>query len=239
MNITFRCDPSLMDTLVRPVPAKFTLPDWLRAMPTKAFSELHGRDIRTVKQCPPFIDAMTHGFMILLPCDVRVDHGEFSWSWDLPPLTVDEHPNAPLSFHVPAQIAGAPFHDGHSSALKFNSFWTIELEAGWSLFATHPVNRDDLPFRLLTGLVSADRFTDVGINFPAVWTQPEFTGLLPRGTPVAQCFPVPRVHTNLIYESLSPEKSRQYTLLVKEVMQTPGVYRKRFRAKLRDSGGRQ
>ena len=52
--------------------------------------------------------------------------------------------------------------------MKFNSFWTIQLDAGWSLFATHPVNRDDLPFRLLSGLVDADRFYDGGINFPAV-----------------------------------------------------------------------
>lgn len=235
MNIVFRCDPALIDVLPRPVPAKLTLPEWLRAMPAKSFSELHGRDIRTVKQCPPFVDAMTHGFMILLPCEVFVEHGEFSWNWELPPLTVVEHPNSPLSFHVPAQIAGAPFHDGHSSALKFNSFWTIELESGWSLFATHPVNRDDLPFRLLTGLVSADRFTEVGINFPAVWTQPEFTGVLPRGTPVAQCFPVPRSPTNLVYETLSQDQSSRYTQLVNEVMHTPGIYRKRFRAKLRDS----
>ena len=51
--------------------------------------------------------------------------------------------------------------------VKFNSFWTIELEPGYSLFATHPVNRADLPFRLLTGLVDCDRFRDVGVLFPA------------------------------------------------------------------------
>src|ERR1700712_3527929 len=87
MNITFRCDPALIDLLPRPIPAKQALPDWLRAMPAKAFSELHGREIRTVKQCPPFVDAMSHGFMILLPCDVRVEHGVFSWDWHLPPLS--------------------------------------------------------------------------------------------------------------------------------------------------------
>ncbi|MCK2125041.1 hypothetical protein, partial [Pseudomonas sp. PNPG3] len=76
----------------------------------------------------------------------------------------------------------APFSNGRS-ALKFNSFWTIELEPGWSLFATHPVNRDDLPFRLLSGLVDADRFHDGGINFPAVWIRPDFSGVLKRGTP--------------------------------------------------------
>ncbi|MBI3524367.1 MAG: hypothetical protein HY066_07530 [Betaproteobacteria bacterium] len=231
MHIIFRCDPALIDLLPRPIPARLALPDWLRNMPTKAFSELHGRDIRTVKQCPPFVDAMSHGFMILLPCDVRVDRGSFSWEWDLPPLTVKEHPRSPLSFHVPAQTTGAPFHSADFSALKFNSYWTIELETGWSLFTTHPVNRDDLPFRLLTGLVDADRFTDAGINFPAIWTQPEFTGVLPKGTPVAQCFPVPRSAPALVCESFTPEQATRYNRMVAEVLTTPGVYRKRFRAK--------
>jgi hypothetical protein len=35
------------------------LPDWLRAMPAKAHSDIHGREARTVKGCPPFVDAMT------------------------------------------------------------------------------------------------------------------------------------------------------------------------------------
>jgi len=46
--------------------------------------------------------------------------------------------------------------------LEFNSFWTIELEPGWSLFATHPVNRDDLPFRLISGLVDSIAFMTAG-----------------------------------------------------------------------------
>ncbi len=70
MRMTFRCDPALSDHLPRPVPARGALPDWLRAMPAKAHSEIHGREIRTVKQCPPFIDAMAYGVMILLPCDI-------------------------------------------------------------------------------------------------------------------------------------------------------------------------
>ena len=70
MRMIFRCDPALSDHLPRPVPARGMLPDWLRAMPAKAHSDIHGRDIRTVKQCPPFIDAMAYGVTILLPCDV-------------------------------------------------------------------------------------------------------------------------------------------------------------------------
>ena len=75
MRMIFRCDPRLSEHLLRPVPARTALPDWLRAMPAKAHSEIHGRDIRTVKQCPPFVDAMAYGVMILLSCDVTVERG--------------------------------------------------------------------------------------------------------------------------------------------------------------------
>jgi len=230
MRMIFRCDPALSDHLPRPVAARGMLPDWLRAMPAKASSDIHGREIRTVKQCPPFVDAMAYGVLILLPCDVTVDRGSFSWAWNIPEPATSGHPRAPLSFHVAAQFAQAPFARNGQAAIKFNSFWTIELEPGWSLFATHPVNRDDLPFRLITGLVDADRFHDGGINFPAVWMQPEFSGVLPRGTPVAQVFAVPRVTPQLEFECFDAAHQQAYEKTVAEVLASPNVYRKRFRA---------
>jgi hypothetical protein len=234
LRIVFRCDPHLADYLERPMPARGVLPDWLRSMPAKAYSEMHGREIRTVKQCPPFVDAMAHGFVIPLPCDISVEEGIFSWDWRIPEPAAKGHPRAPLSFHVPEQLAGAPFADGHA-ALKFNSFWTIELEPGWSLLAVHPINRDDLPFRLITGLVDSDRFHDGGINFPAVWTDREFNGILPRGTPIAQCLIVPREQPDLVFEQLEGAEKTAYESTVAEVLAEPGVYRKRFRAKRRRS----
>ena len=231
MKIIFRCDPALIDLLPRPIPARDALPDWLRRMPPRVASGVHQRSIRTVKQCPPFVDAMVHGFMVLLPCDVRVDGCRFEWDWALPPPTLAGHPRAPLSFHVPEQIAGSPLAHGTQSALKFNSFWTIELEPGWSLMAVHPVNRDDLPFRLVTGLVDADRFNEVGINFPAVWIDPGFSGVLARGTPLAQCYPVRRDAPELVCEAMSSERAAGYDALAARIMAAPGVYRKGYRGR--------
>jgi hypothetical protein len=231
MRMIFRCDPALSDHLPRPVPARSALPDWLRAMPATAHSEIHGRDIRTVKQCPPFVDAMAYGVLILLPCDVIVERGLFSWEWAIPEPATSGHPRAPLSFHVPAQFADAPFAKAGQAAIKFNSFWTIELDPGWSLFATHPVNRDELPFRTISGLVDADRFYDGGINFPALWTQPEFSGVLKKATPVAQILAVPRTAPELVFENFDVEHGAAYSRTVAEVLATPGVYRKRFRAR--------
>ena len=46
-------------------------------------------EVRTVKQCPPFVDAMSHGFVIPLPCDIHVRDGVLSWDWDHPALSID------------------------------------------------------------------------------------------------------------------------------------------------------
>jgi len=231
MKITFRCDPALIDLLPRPRPAQAALPDWLRAMAPRQPSALHGRPIRTVKQCPPFVDAMGFGFVIGLPCDVTVDDGRFGWHWPEAQVGVPGHPRAPLSFHVAEQLAGSPLAQGGRSAIKFNSFLTIELEPGWSLLAQHPVNRLDLPFRTLSGLVDADRFHAVGINFPALWTEPGFSGVLPRGTPVAQCHPVRREALELVCQPMSAGDVQRYDDLARRILAGPGVYRKGYRRK--------
>ncbi len=230
MRIVFRCDPALQGLLPRPEPARAMLPDWLRQMPRHAASDMHAGDVRTVKHCPPFIDAMSHGFTIPLPCDVQVEAGRLSWQWAVPPLAATAHPRAPLAFHAPAQLQGTPFHTPGQVAVKFNSFWTVELEPGWSLFAMHPVNRPDLPFRLLSGLVDSDRFHNVGILFPAVWANPAWEGVLPRGTPVAQCFPVPRAPVDYSYQTFSEADSARYATTAAALLAGPNHYRKTFRA---------
>ena len=153
MRMIFRCDPALSEHLPRPVRgAQRAAPDWLRTMPANARSEIHGRDIRTVKQCPPFVDAMAYGVMIPLPCDVAVNHGvifmglEHSRAVDTG--TSARSPELSRPGPIRAYAAGT---ETDRAAIKFNSFWTIELDPGWSLFSTHPVNREDLPFRTIIG----------------------------------------------------------------------------------------
>ncbi len=126
---------------------------------------------------------------------------------------------------------GTPFFSPDVVIVKFNSFWTIELEQGYSLFATHPVNRADLPFRLLTGLVDCDRFCDVGVLFPAFWVDPEFEGVLPRGTAVAQCFAVERRRAELCCHRSPMRTHGGTTRLAGKLLGQPGVYRKQFRVR--------
>ncbi|HAJ21998.1 MAG TPA: hypothetical protein DCL95_18400, partial [Rhodospirillaceae bacterium] len=123
--------------LPRPIPGRQGLPDWLKTMPAQAHSALLGQDMRTVKQCPPFLDAMGGGWLMPLLCDVTVQAGlTFSWDWDLPVSKLDRLTRAPLSWHPSAQLDGVPFVEPGMAALKFNSAWTVEVPKGWSVLFT-------------------------------------------------------------------------------------------------------
>ena len=213
MKITFRCPEELLDYLPKPYSAKRGIPDWYKKMPMTAFSADLGQEVQTLKQCPPFLDAMAYGFIVPLPVDVEVDGFDFSWSWDFPQPTDDpDHPGiglysqSPLGFHSPAQAEGTPYFNERIGFAKFNCFWTIQLEAGYSLYVTHPANRYDLPFRTINGLVDADTYNEVFINFPVLWVDPDFKGVLKKGTPVAQCIAIERQEHELDIEVMNKEE---------------------------------
>jgi hypothetical protein len=230
MTLTFRCPPALESVLPRPIPAVLGLPDWFKALPQKAFNPTMGKEVETVKKCPPFIDAMTYGFLILLPIDLKVQDGEFTWNFDVPEGVVSEYSHSPIGFHDPSQIAGTPFFDEDRFIIKFNNFWTIEAPPGYSLLFTHPVNRTDLPFTTLTGLVDCDTFYDSPLNFPARWHDTGFNGVLPKGTPVAQCLPVKRESWTGNFDVLSAEATARVIATRDAIGRETDVYRRQFRA---------
>jgi hypothetical protein len=229
MALTFGCPAALEPILPRPIPAVRGLPDWFKTMPQKAFSETAGKDASTVKKCPPFVDAMIYGFLIPLAIDLEVRDGEFSWDFEVPQGYVSEFSHSPIGFHDPAQVTGTPFFEDDRFIIKFSSFWTIKAPAGYSLLFTHPVNRTDLPFTTLTGLVDCDSFHDSPLNFPARWHDATFNGVLPKGTPVAQCLPVKRENWIGQYETFSDEDQKRLIATRDKLAFEEGVYRRRYR----------
>lgn len=226
MKLTFRCHPDHEPILPRPVPAKTGLPQWLREMPANAWSGVIGADVRTLKHCPPFIDAMSYGMLMPLACDLTISDGQFHWDSPLPVIEGQNVGRSPIGAHVPEQATGAPFGSADQFVIKFMNYWTIEAPEGWSVFFCHPINRPDLPFRTLTGVVDCDVFALGLVHFPSLWTDTEFEGVLPAGTPVAQCFPIPRDKLQTEFSVLSDEQIAKQDGLRSRLASDPGVYRK-------------
>ena len=231
MQIRFRCPPELKAVLPKPIPAKRGLPDWLKEMSMNAYSADLGMEVRTVKQCPPFVDAMGFGFLMPLATDIHVDKGRFDWGWDVGPSTVGRYTRSPISFHMNTQAIGSPLFDEDRFIVKFSNFWTVELEPGYSLLVTHPFNRVDLPFLTLTGLVDADSYKDNTIQFIAAWLDADFKGVLPKGLPVAQCIPVPRQRMAMQFGELTGEAADRFIETKEAIDREPGTYRRRYRAR--------
>jgi hypothetical protein len=230
LTLSFKCDPAIIDRVPAPVPAREGLPEWVRSMPAEAFNAVLAGPEDTVKRCPPFLDAMTQGFLLPLLCDVEVQDGVLTWDFDIPAAEGD-FARSPLSFHDPSQVIGTPFHDPDRFLLKFHNVWNIQAPPGYAVLFTHPVNRFDLPFTTLTGLVDSDRYSDAPVHFPAMWTRPDFRGVLKRGTPVAQCIPVKREAWGLTAAPFTDQDRRRSRALVAQLGRERGLYRRRYRTR--------
>jgi hypothetical protein len=233
LTVAFRCPPELEKVLPRPIPAVQGLPGWFKALPSNAFSATHQKEVMTIKRCPPFIDAMTYGFLMPLVADLKIENGEFSWEHDAPPASIASYSSSPIDFHDGAQVEGTPFHEDDRFIVKFTNFWTIETPPGYSLLFTHPVNRIDLPFTTISGMVDTDLFPDNLVNFPARWHDADFSGVLPKGTPVAQCIPVKRETWAAQFAPMSAEQVQRLGSNANWLSAETDVYRRNFRAQKR------
>ncbi|MET4104292.1 hypothetical protein ABIE58_003743 [Roseovarius sp. MBR-78] len=228
--IRARCHPKLRALLPEPVPAAGALPDWLKSMPSEvAAPTLGGAAVRTLKHCPPVIDALSLGVLIPLATDITVADGEMSWHWDPPILEDALISRAPLGLHVPEQASGVPLRLACNAVVKFMNFWTLQVPDGFSLLFTHPLNREDLPFRTLSGVVDCDLFGDGYVHFPALWVDPGFEGVLPRGTPVAQVFALPRAAQGLEIGQMTEAEIARNREMQRDLAENRGVYRRKFR----------
>jgi hypothetical protein len=220
MKIRFSCPLELTDLSPQPKLARRTTADWYKQMPMNNPTG-EGPDDLTVKHCLPFIDALTLGFVIPLQADVTVKNGEFTWDWPAA--------ESPMGFHYPTQAPGVPFVDSDEVVIKAHNFWTIHTEPGYATLFTHPLNRHDLPFRTLSGLVDTDGLDSLPVHFRTMWIDPDFEGVLPAGTPVAQCIPVERARLELEIKNMGADEYAEARALKEKIKNERGYYKRHVR----------
>ena len=227
--ITFRPEsPSLDGTgATEPRPAKFYIPDWYKKIPNrgpngKKINPLTEEQDATVKNCVPLLDAFTSGYIQELNCDISVDRSgpsvQFIWPRQYPwePVRPPRHPDSMRGFVSPKGYDENPF-------LWIQPF-EFELPAGYSLLITHPFNRNDLPFQTMSAIVDTDVFPlRAEITF---YLRSDFSGVIPRGTPIFQAIPVKREEWSSVFEKYEEAHTLKYVALSRNVF--GGAYKSHF-----------
>ena len=190
MKIKFRCVPELYGHIPEPIMTRSAPPHWLEEVPETIQSEaLGGETAETFKTDPVFMRSYSLGLLFRLPCDLKIVEGEVSWDWEKPVAPKLRQVRSPISVYVPEQATGMQLGlKAQDFPLKFNNFWSIEAPRTVSLLFTHPLNREELPFRTLSGVVGYEQLKTGAFHFPAIWKQEQFEGIIPALTPIAQAF---------------------------------------------------
>ncbi len=200
-------DPNI--EFIHPQPSSKFVPEWFRKLP----GVIHG--IETIKKCVPFLDTMTSGYMIVLASDVYYDGTGFQQVSKTEQIA-KHHKDQIQTLSLPKEYDDTPY--------KWINFFVTKTPRGYSTMFVHPLNRIDLPFYSLTGIVDTDKFT-IPVNFP-FFMKKDFVGIIPAGTPIAQAIPIKRENWKSEVEDKKPYKEPWYV----SIMHNPpfGFYKKNF-----------
>lgn len=188
-------DPVYAESFRKPQPAHKDLPKWFKEQERyignkKEWAGKSGRFNHTVKACPAVFDAVAAGYLFYLDCDIYIERNE---NGDLGVVQAIDGRYQIVAFHDIQQVSQYSFDREYyddSSVLKFQTGWAAETPKGYSCMYMHPMWRDDLPFRVLPGIVDQDNYK-FAINFFFL-IRKGFQGLIPEGTPIGQIIPFKR-----------------------------------------------
>jgi hypothetical protein len=206
-------------------PAVNSLPKWFSKMPRYLYGDskwrffARGLTNQTIKACPPFLDSMMSGYMVTLPCDVIVEKSDsqhvFRWGFD----------REIVSGHDTGQTSSEQVPSGYSQQPhKWNSFYGVKLPLGYSALFVHPLNRNELPFHTMSGVVDVDLYNSP-VNLP-FFIREDFEGIIEAGTPIAQIIPIKREVWRLSANKYSKDVVLKNTTFFKSHIKN--VYKKVF-----------
>jgi hypothetical protein len=185
--------------ILPPEKASSLFPQWYKDMPkyngkAKKMSTVNGWHNLTVKNCMPFLDSMTNGYILKTWCDITVkrnkngeieiSHGEYEnivKSWNIPLI----YGGKGFKSHIPTMSGFEPFD------YVLSMYWRIKTPLGYSCLITNPFNRTDSPFFTLTGIIETDLWHGTEVVNTAL--KKDFEGVIPKGTPYLQIIPFKRV----------------------------------------------
>ena len=193
-------DQALMaEHVSTPIKASSAVPSWFKDVPRFHHNDKEmktdtaiGFHNLTIRHCMPFIDSMTSGYFLTTWTDIYVrrdDSGKPIISYkDLNVVEKFGFGLIQYQEYFESHITAMPGFDPFLYA--WSTYWRIKTPLGVSCLFTQPLNRTDLPFFTLSGIVDTDSWhgSDV-LNFAL---KQGFEGVIPSGTPIVQIIPFRR-----------------------------------------------
>jgi hypothetical protein len=170
-----------------PAAASSSIPEWYKQLAMHLLPKgTRGHHTKiTIKACPPFLDSMTTGYILRTEVDLLVEQ------IDGMPYIQWQEGWAQIEKHDDRQITKEQIPSGYSPhPLKFLNPYVLQTPPGYSSLFVHPLNRTDLPFLTLSGVVETDTYYN-NIHFP-FFLKEGFEGIIPSGTPIVQVIPIKR-----------------------------------------------
>lgn len=228
MEIIFT-DTIGVDPEFAPTSASSNLPEWY----VKSKSYVHDKKeaensmtTATIKRCMPVFDLIVNGYLIYSYVDVFITQPNQIYKGKLKKVPMYQWPSYdPIHFHAEEQFIDHFKNPGYAIP-KWVNAWGIKTPPGYSCIFSHPKQRD-LPFTIFEGIVDTDKYVSP-VNFPFTLNDPDFEGLIPAGTPIAQVTPFKRESWKM---SLGSDKDRVDALQNSASLKTRffDSYKTRFR----------
>jgi hypothetical protein len=179
----------------RPYPAVKSLPKWYtdevpyephpadRSLNDGRVHVRNGASNATFKKCTPLLDSMSAGYIVPLWTDIQLVAGEIpDMHWKA------IHPVFSRHGEMTKRMTPPPGYN--SQVFKYSNCWIPQTPKGYSCLIISPLGHNDLPFKAIPAIVDTDKST-LELVFP-VWIKDNFSGIVEKGTPIAQIIPFKR-----------------------------------------------
>jgi hypothetical protein len=183
----------VFDFVDLPKPSKNYIPFWYQDTKIKNFKKYPNfnssgnLDYENIKMCMPFLDTFLTGYIQETWCDIFIENKNnvVSYSFCSSPQIISIRENTNINDENFLQYF-------HKAEFIWKQPWIPKTPKNYSVLITHPLNRHDLPFYTLSGIIDSDLFYHTQNGNLPFFIKKDFTGLIPKGTPMFQVIPIKR-----------------------------------------------
>lgn len=192
-KIIFHSNRTYNDYLknVEPDSSKKNVPEWFSSS-SRLWKDDDGNEaehsfggkVLSFKACPALMDSFLMGYMLKTPCSIYIykEDGKIKCKTDSGFEDFCGPRPKMQGFPVPVGYEEDHFH--------WYPNWMPRLPEGYSALYISPINRFDLPFLTVSGVIDNDDMDTPGLM--PFFIQKDFEGIIPSGTPYVQIIPFKR-----------------------------------------------